>query len=379
MKPCCTTLSTPARVLCAALALSAGSTALAADEPTFAIEPSARLHQDYASHQSDVRALADGWSTRRATLGLQGRLARDWSFELAYELASKGDIDLSDGEFKDAYVAYQGWGAADITVGQFKLPFGLDELTSSNHTSLIERALPVDAFAPSRRLGLGLNHVGAGYTLSAMAFGSDLAGDHRGRGLAARATMAPLESAAQVLHLGLAAVSEKPRGKVDFDAAPESRVADVELVNTGRISDVRRTQRLGLEAAWRSGPLLLQGEWLHAAVRRGAGRPDAQLGGWYLAASWALTGEVRAYKQGRFKGLRPSRSSGAWELAARYSRIDLDDASVRGGREGNLTLGLNYYYGKHLRLMLNYIRVHSVRRNVHDDPRIVQLRAQLAF
>jgi len=343
------------------------------------VKPTARLHLDYAAHDADTKPMDGGWTVRRATVGLKGKLHKDWSFEAAYELSDDGRLRPRSGKFKDVALGYEGWSAGSITAGQFKVPFGLEELTSSSDIGFIEGALPVDAFALSRRLGVGFDHQKTAYTASAMVFGSVLEGDERGRGAAARLTAAPVHTAQSILHLGLAAATEKPRSKVDFDVAPEARVADVDLVNTGAISDVSRIHRMGLEGAWRTGPFSLQSEWMRAQVRRSGGQPSANLDGWYVAGSWVLTGELRSYKNGRFKGIGPSSAAGAWELSARYSRINLDHGQVRGGRQHNTSVGVNYYLGEHLRIMFNYIQAHSQRRGVGDDPDIWLLRVQLAM
>lgn len=371
----------PSRLVHALLATCLGIGGMAAVDRAAAIEvePKARLHLDYGDYDADVQPLDDNLIARRATLGLEGKFNDNWDFEIAYEFAHDGDIKPRDGHFRDVSVTYEGWTVGDITLGQFKLPFGLEELTSSNNISFIERALPVDAFAPSRRMGVGFARLRDNYTFTTMAFGSSLDGDDRGRGAAARFTVAPVHTSDTVVHFGIAAVTETPKSKVDFDTTPEARPADVDLVNTGRIDDVSRINRIGLEGAWRSGPWSLQAEWMQAGVRRDAGLPDAKLDGWYMAGSWVLTGESRPYKHGEFKGIKPAGRGGAWELTARYSHIDLDAAGVRGGTESNLALGVNYYINQHVRIMLNYIRVHSQRRGVVDDPNILLLRAQFAW
>lgn len=334
-------------------------------------QPKARLHIDYAAHDADRRQLADDFSVRRARIGFEARTTHLWSIDATYDFASE--------EFKTVALEYEGWHVGDVTIGQTKLPFSLGELESSGAMTLAERALPVDAFAPSRRLGIALEHHDRRYTAAAMIFGSAIDGDERGRGVAARLSYAPLHAGTRVIHLGIAAVTEKPREAVDIDAAPESRVADVDIVNTGKLDEVERIDRVGLELAGRSGPLSLQAEWLHARLDRPAGTPDAGLDGWYVQGSWVLTGEMRAYKNGRFKGIVPSRRTGALELTARYSHVDLDDDDVRGGQESNWTLGLNYHLNRHAGVMANYIRVRSTRRGIRDDPGIAQLRAWFEF
>lgn len=359
--------------------LVAGGMSVTGEAAALEVQPEARLHLDYGSYDADAKPMDDGLIARRATLGLEGSFNQDWSFEIGYELSKGGDIKPGEGKFKDVSLSYDGWNAGEITVGQFKIPFGLEELTSSNSISFIERALPVDALAPSRRMGVAFSREREAYTFTTMAYGSSLDGDDRGRGVAARLTVTPVHTAHNLVHLGVAVASEDPHSKVDFDTTPEARVADVDLVNTGGISDVSRINRIGLEGAWRSGPISVQGEWMQARVQRDAGWSDANLDGWYVGGSWVLTGESRAYKNGRFKGIEPASARGAWELTARYSRIDLDGGDLAGGKENNLTLGVNYYLNKHLRIMLNYIRVHSERRGVSDDPNILLLHAQFVL
>ena len=49
---------------------------------------------------------------------------------------------------------------------------------------------------------------------------------------------------------------------------------------------------------------------------------------------------------------------GAWEVAARYSYIDLNDEFVAGGRAHEVTLGLNWYLCNNWKLQFQYINAH---------------------
>ena len=337
----------------------------------FELKPKGELQFDYATHDADVRPLDDDGIVRRAELGVEGKISSDWSFELVYDFADGG-------EFNDAYIEYGGWKLGDISVGQFKPPFGLDKQISSSDTMFIERALPIDAFTLSRRVGVGFTRAEDNYTATIMAFGSSIEGDE-GPGIAARYTYTPINNDKNVVHLGIAAAVDNPEDTVNLRTYPESQPTDVRFVRTGRLEDVDRISRLGLEFAWKSGPYSAQAEWLRANVDSNVDSDNGNFDGWYVSGSWILTGESREYKKGRFRGVKPNGKLGAWELAARYSSIDLNDDEVQGGQENNVTLGLNWYVNDHFRFSGNYIKVDSERRGISDDPNIFLVRAQATF
>jgi len=113
---------------------------------------------------------------------------------------------------------------------------------------------------------------------------------------------------------------------------------------------------LGLEAVLVYGPFSLQSEYYLAWVdRRGA--DNLSFHGGYVYASYLLTGEHRTYRRDRgcfdrvnpdedFFRLRTGNGSvatgkGAWELAYRYSLVDLRDADIQGGFVRDHTIGVN--------------------------------------
>ncbi|MNV78863.1 Phosphate-selective porin O and P [compost metagenome] len=52
---------------------------------------------------------------------------------------------------------------------------------------------------------------------------------------------------------------------------------------------------------------------------------------------------------------------------------------LRGGKQKDWTLGLNWYIGQHFKLQANYVLVDSERRGVELDPNITELRMQVYF
>jgi phosphate-selective porin OprO/OprP len=74
---------------------------------------------------------------------------------------------------------------------------------------------------------------------------------------------------------------------------------------------------------------------------------------------------------------------GALELGLRYSYVDLNDEGIKGGKESNLTAGLNWYLSPNFRFMFNYIRARVKDRKIPpvDSGRadIFQARFQIAY
>ena len=112
---------------------------------------------------------------------------------------------------------------------------------------------------------------------------------------------------------------------------------------------------------------------------------NPKFSGWYVEGSWILTGETKTYsplatnnEMGTFNNPRvitpfdlDSGNWGAWEVAARYSELDLNwhegaigqtaaqapVGGVRGGDEKILTFGLNWYPNNNVLMRFNYLIV----------------------
>lgn len=349
----------------------------------YELELGGRVFIDAVNYRDDHEPMGSGAEVRAARISLKGSLAEDWKFKAQYDFAEN---DLS---VKDVYLRYRGFQHLHaVTLGQFKEPFSLEEQTSGKQITFMERAMPVDTFSPGRALGLGIDEHRKSWSLSAGLF-TEAAGDvpddegNESWGIAARGTWALLHGDRRSLHLGAAGERREPDSsdEVRYRAGPESHLTSVYLVNTGKIDAVDNTLTMGLEAALVEGPFSLQGEYIQAHVKRDGGMPKLDFDGWYIYGSWLLTGESRPYSvsDGAFDRIIPSGEWGAWELALRYSTIDLNDRDILGGKANSTTLGLNWYINPRIRFMANYIRMESEREGVSDDPDIFQLRSQLVF
>ncbi|WP_411288004.1 OprO/OprP family phosphate-selective porin, partial [Phenylobacterium sp.] len=158
---------------------------------------------------------------------------------------------------------------------------------------------------------------------------------------------------------------------------PELRVDGTRLVDTGNI-DAEGATAVGLEFAAQRKALHVQAEYYRIDVqRRASALSDPSFGGWYVQGAWTLTGQPRRYSIATAtfdapRGDRPfSRGSGdwgVWELAARYSALDLDyragapgsaaaASAIRGGEQKIVTLGLNWYPNAAVRFQADYQHV----------------------
>jgi len=189
-----------------------------------------------------------------------------------------------------------------------------------------------------------------------------------------------------LLHLGASTSWSPDTGSttIRYRSRPETYLVDY-AVDTGDIDGSANV--LGLEAAWRDGPLILQMESLMSRVDADAGGSPFLYGA-YLQVNRALTGEVRGYDTGvsTFRRLIPERplslrggGFGALELAGRVSWLDLSDDGVRGGRMLSLAIGPAWTWNRYVRVLANYV-VARVRGRPDDGTQhIAQARLELAF
>jgi len=135
----------------------------------FRLELAGRLHADAAIFDDDNTPLEDGTNVRRARLGAALTLFRDLTLKYQYEF-------VDDGRVLDASLTYEGWDPLEIKIGQFREPFSLEELTSSNNITFMERALP-NEFARGYNTGIAISTYGSNWGAAGGVFGDRVVKD----------------------------------------------------------------------------------------------------------------------------------------------------------------------------------------------------------
>lgn len=366
---------------------------------SWTLQPGALQQLDLAAYNGDKIDLADGTEMRRSRLSLGGTFLKDWQYRVEYEFAT-GSAALTD-----AYVAYLALKPVTVTLGQFKPPFGMEAVTQDKSATFMERALPFYLVSPLivRAPGAMLGTSWSKGSVAAGVFGEPIgnaqSGDE-GYGAAARVTFAPFLEGSHLLHLGLGVQWRNPTADnftdattgekfdtVSFRAKPESNILSQRFVDTGTIREVKDFTFAGVELAGQWDAVSLQAEYQQVHVSRDdLDGLDFDTG--YAQLAWTLTGEPRPYRvdRGVFEGIRPKNNFGkegwgAFEVAARFSTLDLSDDTVKGGRERNATAAVSWYLNPFLRVSANYVKVTEVEGGAFDgeEPSIWQMRLQLAI
>jgi phosphate-selective porin OprO/OprP len=269
-----------------------------------------RIQWDYNYAELNGVADEDDFSIRRGRLYLSGNVS-NWSYKVQFNVANDNGAT-----HEDLYIRYGGWGKqAVVTIGNQKEPFGLEQLESSKDISYLERSAVTEAYAPGRMQGILLSGQRSDITYALGVFEDDGVGD--GTAVTGRVTYAPIRSADQVLHFGV---------------AHSNRDEDIDIT--------------GLEVAYTKGPYHIQSEFI-SSEENGASRD-----GLYVQAGWIITGETRPYENGIFKRIKPGRSSGAWEVVVRYEDGNgaYSDEELGSTDATSYGVGINYYLNKFIRI-----------------------------
>ncbi len=371
----------------AVFAASFGATAVAADtasskggfqikseDGNFEAKLGGRIHFDanYYINEDDINTTAQNSKNdfffRRARLTLEGR-AYDFTYKFENDFASSGSGAAQNNEgLREMWIGKKVLGGSNLRLGQAKPYRGMEELTSSNELTFMERPLATATGIYSKQFVLGafLDGHGEGYGWGVSAYSPRSAADTNasGSGLNARGFIVPVRSNGNLVHIGLSASADqydtrtatvRPRIVGREGGLRVSSTAGNQIID-GSVYNEQTT--IAAELAARFGALTLQSEYAMASFKdtlSATPAADQDVDTYYLQASYMLTSHTKPYdfKKGVFKSPKVDGEEGALELKARYDIIENKDAANREG--SYYTVGLNYYATPNTRFMLEYV------------------------
>lgn len=270
---------------------------------------------------ADLRFPAnDRFLMRKARLGVKGTLSESVDFSMQADLGSNslGSTAGYRVQAADVVVVWKAHPAANVTIGQFKTPYGYEQMLGDTKMITIERALASDQLTLGRQAGA---MVSGGFFNKTVNYAASVS-----NGSAANSSFNDNEQFAYTGRLGVVAFSS-PNLRITTGAgAFTSR-------DTGTFTGRRTGESVDVQFAFAGAEF--DAEWLQTRFDRDAAAD-------YEARGWSLMGSCF---------LVPNR----WQVFARYETYDPSTAA-RADETDLRTVGLNYFIrGDDLRLSLNYL------------------------
>ncbi len=317
-------------------------------------------------------ALKDRFRLRRARINLTGDFAENFDFKV------EGDFENNDGlnsgrtafEATDIFVNWHQFPEAQVKLGQWKAPFGLEQTTPDTTLYVIERSLPTGAITPERQIGVQL--WGKPFA-SVWPDGKDLltyyAGIFNGNGR--NTTVNDNNNFMYVGRLESTLFKAKMWGQDSYLKLG----ADVLNSRDDKGTNISQTLNLLVNSDGSLSPFVLPG-----ADERTAWSVDA----WLKLGPFDLIGEyLEEYVNGRtVNGAPPGFAdftTNGYYITAGYFLFPKKLQAVvqwqdlNPGQKGNdgihsITGGLNYYiHGDDIKLMVDYIHTWSDFRQAHPE------------
>lgn len=361
-----------------------------------------------------VGPVLDGVNLRRARLDVDGTLYDVIEFFVQYDFLNTFNTNPSSDPTPatvantpaptDLWLTFTRvpW-LGNVRIGNQKPPISLEHMTSSRFLNFLERSLAFDAFVELQDNGFrpgiqAFNWVfneRATWSIGMFSPSRNVFGWNVGDGefeLTGRVTALPvyLDEGRCLVHLGLGATHAKPddsiaRWRARTLLRPGPAVLQPILADARFLAS--SYQLLVPEFALIWGPLEIAAEyyanWNHGVVfpinpvAARVNRGTTFYHGGYVEALYFLTGEHRIYNRkanenrriaafdrvipnenflfARKEDGRLRRGSGAWQIGARWSYVDLQDREVGIGAVHDLTLGLNWFWNPNMKFQANYI------------------------
>ena len=353
---------------------------LRSDDDSYELHITGQLQADYRGFMDDVDTATspDTFLIRRARLGIEGTVFKYCEFRLLPDFAGSSVTK----SIADAYVNIHYWDALQLEMGKFKQPFSYEQLIQDRYVPTMERSM-IDQLVPQRDEGLMLHgrklfgdRLDYAVAVSNGDQNTSTVDSNNSKDFNTRLVVRPFSDPSFDLLRGLQFGASYGVGIENQSVSPNDLTtpATVEwfAYNNGVLANGVRT-RVSPELVYFHGPFGLATQYYHEdqQVQASASKPvvHVQTDGYYIMASWLLTGEQRTDYTQQIDPVRPFSidapiaSPGAWELIARLSKLDVDPevfaaklatpgVSSLGATE--ITCGFNWYLTRWIRTQFNW-------------------------
>jgi phosphate-selective porin OprO and OprP len=316
--------------------------------------------------RGDARFPASGedrFFLRRARLNATGKFKEDFDFRLELDLA--GSLSAATGlraQLTDGYLNWSHYKFANLRIGQFKTPFGFEQLYGDPRLLTAERSLVNDRLTLSRQLGVQLwgNALDQRLSYAVGAFngnGVNNSNNDNGKFLwAGRLSVIPWKAGPASWAVGADGFTSEDTllslPDLGLDSTPAT--PDRDNLFTGK------RHGFGVDSQLEVGRASLWVEYLRSRFEPTNARPAARFDadGWYAQGAWFLV---------------PQRL----QLVLKYETFDprRDSANPEVSTD---TVGLTYYVKGHdLKALINYLRTDLGGRTATQNK--ILLRFQVIF
>jgi phosphate-selective porin OprO and OprP len=361
----------------------------------FRLDLEMKLQEDGHSAYGPVKGLTP-WEFHRNRFGIKGFVTRKVEYEVEHEFTehelTEKDIELGvtpKSRWKDVNVNLSYMKHAQVQIGKFKVPFGLDELTGVTHNDFVYRSMGAQYLDPGRDIGTmvhgrflkrGLNYwVGAFLKDGDNATSKKIAGG--GHTVAGRVSGTPFRkltgSALGQIEVGSAfAISQLSDDSYEPNGLRGRTVMTQDyFFESVYVKGQRR--RWESDVDWTVGRASTRAEYTWVSddrLAQGIGDenlPNARAQAWYVTGTYVVTGEN---KRRPLQAAEPFAQGGigAIELAVRYERLWFDsspagqDVPLRNPRaetilssgDQALTFGVSWTLNRFVKIQVNGIREH---------------------
>lgn len=359
-----------------------------AQEKKLEVRPTGRILIDAGWLDSNNKDLTGGLAIPDIRVGVKAGYG-------AYK--AKVDVGFAYGKLslKDVF-AERSFGQHNLVrLGYFVHQFGLQSCTSSSMKISMEEPESNEAFFNSRLIGAMYMHNKDKFfgTLSFHVENEAIKKNtaetgKQGYGMMSRLVYRPFMEDGRILHVGLSGAFETPR----YNSNPEynhktfvlksnfpSRIAKV-VAQEATIVDAKRLYKFTPEVCMAYNRIGLESQYYYVNVQR-EHQPDFRANGAYVLLRGAIIGGK--YKYSTWDSGIATPQPGTLECVLGYNYANLSDshAGIRGGRQNDASVTLNYYINKYMiwRLHYSYTRVDD-RAGFEDvSLNAIQTRFQVIF